>query len=87
MLRHPQHLYLQFVGIWKVVHRHQHTVGQLWIRLVSHQLGQLDDPAQRLGGVVLALHGSDEQVGRRQSVQRERIEGGWAVDEHKIVKL
>ena len=71
-----------------VEHGQQHALqGQLGVEAPLDQPHGGQQVAQTLQGVVLALDGHNERVGRAQGVDGEQLQGGGAVDKDVVVVL
>src|SRR5918997_745612 len=57
------------------------------VQFLSHHPDALHELRQALEGVVLALYRNEDLIRAGQGVERQKIEGRWAIEEHPVVRL
>ena len=71
-----------------VVHRQHHALQlQGGVEPLLRQPDGIQQIAQPLQGVILALDGNQQGVGGAQPIQGQQLQGGGAVDEDKVIAL
>src|SRR5918998_1337029 len=57
------------------------------VQFLPHHPDALHELRQALEGVVLALYRNEDLIRAGQGVERQKIEGRWAIEEHPVVRL
>ena len=71
-----------------VVHRHEQSQElQAGIQIVPHHVHGLHELGQPFQRVKLALHGNEDEISRRQGVERQQPQRRRAVDDDVVVGL